>query len=212
MEVIQAAAQSHLQHHNIRLLPGVPHHGDGGHRLKLGAPFSQGIQGFHRLFDRSGYLGEFFLGDYLAVQLDPLPELDDIGGDEKTGVVTSLGEGGGGVGGGGTLAVGSGHVDKFQLFVGIAQPFQQVGDVAQFHLLAHGVAAVYEGEGLLIVQMYHVLYMVGLKWHSSLSLHGTTAGWLLQGGLTGFIACVRLGEKPTGQKVVPAWQRRRNSR
>ena len=140
---VEPAAHAHLQHHDVALPPGKPVEGQGSDVLKLChlvAAFLElvgdGGQGFHLLH-------QLLLGNHLPVDLEPLPELQHIGGGVQPHPQAAGPQGRGHQSGAGALAVGARHVDELQLFLGIAQPLHQSGDAFQPRLDAEHQPAVY---------------------------------------------------------------------
>ena len=147
---VPGAAHAHLQHHNIAFLPIKILEGDAADQLefrgRLGHGVSQGLHIFRNF-------RQILIGNLHPVHLNPLMEAVDIGRGVQPRPIARLAQNGGGHGGGASLAVGTGNVDEFQLFLRISHFLQkllgstQSGDAA---LPADGMDV---GNGLLGVHI-----------------------------------------------------------
>ena len=125
---VEAAAETHLQHHHVAFFLRVPQQSHRGHQLKLRGVIGHGLR---RGLDAGDKLGQDLVVDLLAVDLHALIEAVEIGGGVEPGFVTGGLEYRSGHGCAAALAVGAGDVDKLQSLLGIAQLFQQLPDALQ---------------------------------------------------------------------------------
>ena len=107
---VQPSADAGFQHHHLALLPGKPHKGSGADQFKLG-----GLTALRcHLIRFPAHLlhtgGQCLRGNHLAVNLHPLPEIEDKRRDEHSRSVPRRCEGMGNHRGGGAFAVGAHHM------------------------------------------------------------------------------------------------------
>ena len=133
------AAHAGFQHNNVAGFPGKPeqcHRGDG---LKLpgAVPAFQadGVDGVQHLFSQ---IGQRLGRDHLAVDLEPFPEIGDIGADGQPGLIPRLLQDRRGHYGQGTLAVGARDMDAFEVLFRVAQLVHQSAHPVQCAVAAVG--------------------------------------------------------------------------
>ena len=144
---VQRAAQPHLQHHDIAVLLREIEHPQRGDQLKLGGDVGHGRGGGPHLLHQADQVP---VRDGRAVDLDALIEADDIGRSEQPDLIPGTAQAAVQHGGGAALAVGAGHMDKAELFVGVPQGGQQGAGPRKARLVALPVDRVDVGEGFLI--------------------------------------------------------------
>ena len=116
------AAHAHLQHGDIAAHMGEPPDGQGGLHLKLGGGVVHGLCDGAYDLDR---LQQVRIGNILPVHLNPLVPAHHVGRGVEPGLIPGSGQNGGETGADASLAVGSRHMDEFQLPFRIPQGVQQ---------------------------------------------------------------------------------------
>ena len=145
---VQRAPQPHFQHHDVAAGLDKVEHPQGGDELKFGGGFRHGRRRRLHLLHQADQVR---VGDGDAVHLDALIEAVDVGGREQPHPVPGAAQAAVQHGGGAALAVGAGHMDEAQLFVGVAQGGQQGADAVQPRLVPLPVDRMDIGERFLIV-------------------------------------------------------------
>ena len=130
---VQAAAQTHLQHHDVTLLLQKELHAHRGHQLELGGGIGHPLRHLQHLL---GEAAQDFIRDGCPVDLHPLVEAVKVGRGEQASAQPSLSQDGGCHGRGGPLAIGPGDVDEAQAALRIAQAGQQCLGTLQARLPA----------------------------------------------------------------------------
>ena len=147
---VKPSAQPYFQYHNVAVSPGKPEQGHGSDKLKFGNGLATG---FHLIGCGGNGLhlfNQFFFGNHLAVNLEPLPEFQHIGRSIQSGAVSGGFQRTGNQGTGSPFSIRARHMDKFQLLLGIPQLFQQRGNPFQSGLDAKTETAVDLLHGLFI--------------------------------------------------------------
>ena len=148
---VQLPAHAHLQHHDLAVFLPEILHGQGGYQLELRRGVLHGV-GVG--LDTFGQLRQGLVRDLPPVHLHPLVEAVDEGGGVEANPVTGVFQNRRQHGGGGALAVGTGDVDEFQPFVGIAQLSQKLLGPLQPQLAAHPV------DGVDVLERFFIGHMV----------------------------------------------------
>ena len=125
---VQAAAQAHLQHHDVAAALPEIQHGHSGDQLKLCGMIRHGLRHRAHLFRQRP---QVLRGDPFAVHLDPLPEILQEGRGAKPHPVSRRPEDRSEARADAALAVGPRHMDEPKLLLRIAQLPQQRPDALQ---------------------------------------------------------------------------------
>ena len=143
---IQRAAQAHFQHGNVALFPPEVQQSNGSDQLKLRGVVLHGLGGRADLLCQSR---QGVLRDHLAIDLDPLPEVLQVGRGIQAHPVARGLQNGGQHGAGTALSIGTGHMDEFHPPLRVSQGAEQRPDALQARCVALPLKAVNVGDGLL---------------------------------------------------------------
>ena len=125
---VEAAAQTHLQHHHVARAAREVDERDGAHELELGRMVGQGL-GLLPDFERR--LEQVGCGDVFAIHADAFLERLEVGAREQARAIAGRLQDGCQVRTGGTLAVRARHMDEPQPVLRATQPIEQLTDAVK---------------------------------------------------------------------------------
>ena len=124
---IAAAAETRFQHDKVALFACEPEQRQRSDGFKLDGDLAAlKLDSVHSVEHFLGQAGQRARRDHLAVDLEPLTEIDNIRADGQAGLVPGGSQDRRGHGGQAALAVGARDVDTLQFFFGVAQVVHQV--------------------------------------------------------------------------------------